>query len=386
MNTLILNQHSSNFGDDVTGCVLVELLLKKKKVSRVDILYNAEKTIPVTNKRVYHHLEQNFSNVGYLNIIKYYIIQKTLGLLPKNKILRDWILLLRNADLVFVTPCGANIGIYKDWRFLFRVLMAVIENKKPIFHYNTIGKSGNFIFDLIAKYVLKHSKIYVREKASQNYVRSLGLECKCGPDTAFALKPLNLEVDRNLICFIPSQLATWHPLFKNITSDEHILNKILPAIVDFANKNHFRIEILPHLGTDPENRFDQKVLTIMRNLGCKSVSVRNDICNYIEYDKAIARSRFIIGMRYHAVVLSAKNMRPFISISYENKMKEVCKYTNCIKQSVDLTDFNNFNCIELETALNYTFINEYHIIENIKKVLPNLRKLAMLPTDENIKS
>lgn len=384
MNALILNQHSSNFGDDVTGCTLVKMLLENNKIDKVDILYNAFKTIPIDDDRIYHHLEQNFSNVGYFNLLKYYFFQRFFGILPNNAIFREWILLLRNADVVFVTPCGANIGIYKDWRFLLRILMAIVEKKTPIFHYNTIGKSGNIIFDSIAKYVLKNSKIYVREKTSEHYVKSLGLECKFGPDTAFALEPCNLKVNNRLVSFIPSQLAGWHPLFKDAISDEYILGKILPAIVDWANINNFKVEILPHLGTKSEAEFDQMVLSLMKKMGCKSVLFRGDILDYTKYDEAISMSRFVVGMRYHSIVLSAKNMRPFIALCYENKMKAVCAYTNCNKQAIDITNYENLQYADLLETLNCSIINETDIIESIKSTLPNLKKLTRLPITENV--
>ena len=58
--------------------------------------------------------------------------------------MHEWIELIKNCDVAVMSPCGANIGIYKDWASLIRILMVIIEKKKFIFQYNTIGKSGNF--------------------------------------------------------------------------------------------------------------------------------------------------------------------------------------------------------------------------------------------------
>ena len=46
----------------------------------------------------------------------------------------------------------------------------------------------------------------------------------------------------------------------------------------------------------------------------------------------------MIGMRYHAIVLAAKNGVPFVDLSYENKMREVADYTGQAAFCVDLTD------------------------------------------------
>ena len=72
-----------------------------------------------------------------------------------------------------------------------------------------------------------------------------------------------------------------------------------------------------------------------------SVRVCENIDNYIDYDLEIANSKLVIGMRYHASVLSAKNAVPFISLAYENKMIEVSKYMNMEEFYVDLSLFYN---------------------------------------------
>ena len=70
----------------------------------------------------------------------------------------------------------------------------------------------------------------------------------------------------------------------------------------------------------------------------------------MDYDYEIANSRFVIGMRYHAIVLAAKNATPFISLAYENKMKEVSTYMGQCEYCIDLFE-KDYEKIMNEIAL-----------------------------------
>ena len=65
-----------------------------------------------------------------------------------------------------------------------------------------------------------------------------------------------------------------------------------------------------------------------------------EIKTVYDYERYISSSYLLIGMRYHSVVLAAKNAVPFICIAYEQKMKEVSEYTNQLKYCVDLKHIN----------------------------------------------
>ena len=385
MKVVIVNQHSGNFGDDAAGCALIKMLLGNSKVESIDLIYNATPRIPIDDKRVFHNDDIRFSKAGFIQILIYFFFSMFGVRVTSGEILKRWVSILRRADVVFIAPSGANIGIYKDWKFLFRVLMVVIEKKTPIFHYNTIGKSGNWVFDKIAKFVLSKSNIYVREKKTEQFIKEMGFKCKMGPDTAFALDSLNEKVRKEVVAFIPSSFDDWHPDYKNNPSDECINYCMLEQLATWVKNNNFKIEILPHLCSKDEQRNNFRIAEKLRQMDVGSVIVREDILTMWDYDYAISTSRFVIGMRYHAIVLAAKNTRPFSALCYENKMWEVCEYLDCRKLGIDINEFRNKAYSGFVEQLNELLLSETDIVDRLKKIVNfKLKPQTGIPIQENI--
>ena len=142
--------------------------------------------------------------------------------------MREMARTIRESDIIFVTPCGASIGIYKDWPFLIRLLFCLYEKKTPVFYLDTVGKSGDWLFDHLAAKVTKKSKMYVREKASFEYLKSIGVVAKQGVDTAFSLPPLYNQRSDRKIGIVTTQLD-WHPDFQGRTSTRYSFRKFFPV-------------------------------------------------------------------------------------------------------------------------------------------------------------
>ncbi|WP_197017298.1 polysaccharide pyruvyl transferase family protein [Microbacterium sp. MRS-1] len=335
MKVLILNQHTENFGDDAAGDGIMRIVDSYPCVDRVEVVYNGPQGEPYGDRRSVAPNGVRLKDIGLWGLIAWSVSPRSLRARgPAGKLVE----LIREADVVFVAPSGANIGIYRDWQFLFRLLMAVREGARPVFHWNTIGRSGSRLFDRLSAYVLRHSDLFVREIASAHYVESMGLSCETGPDTAFALPAVEIAVDERLISVIPSELDSWHPGFKENGVNRIILNDLAAVLSAFVTENDLRVQILPHLRSATERAFNAEFCAALSRFGVDSsrVSIRDDVTSYETYDFAIATSRVIVGGRYHSVVLAAKNFRPFVSWSYENKMTEVCRYLHMEHLEVDL--------------------------------------------------
>lgn len=381
---LIINQHSGNFGDDAAGVALVSSLLKRSYVHRVDIVYNADQPIPLEDSRLFHDFAYSFSNVGYLNIFKYLVFGSRGLSRERTGNLIGFLDTIHHADYIFVAPCGANIGIYKDWRFLLRIAFVIHEGKTPVFHLNTLGPSGSKLFDKIAKWVFCHSKIYVRERRSLDYISSLGFSAGIGPDTAFLLPPAEVQSGNRYLALVPTQLDTWHPYFKKHHVDDRIQQELIPAVAEFATKHSLEIKILPHLGSKEERSYNIKIRDILLNCGMDEadVDLSDSVRTMYDYDRTIAGSSITIGMRYHAIVLAAKNARPFYALAYENKMKEVCSYTDQVDALFDLQQ-DRFCSSDFVRGLEDVYNNRASISESLRFVVDNkLRCAAGIVLDE----
>lgn len=381
MKILIINQHTLNFGDDVAGISLIQNLLEYKELEKINLIYNTKGKLPFDNKKVFHNPNIMLKNIGYWNLIKYFVL-RTFGYKKfKNTALKQMIEIINEADYIFVSPCGANLGIYKDWRFLIKLLIVIKEEKKPIFYLNTIGKSDSIIFNFFARRVLKKSTIYVREKKSLEYVKSLGLNAEFGVDSAFSFKSEGKTNKRNAIAFIPTVLKNWHPNFKNVDIDDIVFNKILPVIAEFSKENQLEVKLIPHLRNDEEDIYYNKIFDILKRLNVNVYYMKN-VNTVYDYNNAIKESKILVGMRYHSIVLAVKNNIPFISLAYENKMQEVCNYSDMKKYSLKLYD-DNFNANVFKEKLEEVYKNKEEIEKRLKKVVnEKLIALSKLPLKE----
>ena len=233
----------------------------------------------------------------------------------------------------------------------------------------------------MAKKVLKKSIIYVREKKSLEYIESLGLNAKFGVDTAFSFKDNEIVEKKQIIAFVPTILKNWHPNFKNVDVDRIVFKDILPIIAEFANSKKLPIQLIPHLNSIEEEEYYKRIVNEFNKLNVE-VYYRRDVDNVYKYNKAIKESKLLLGMRYHSIVLAIKNQIPFIALSYENKMQEVCDYSNMSQYSFKLYD-KKIDKDEIRKKLEYIYNNEENICKDLNEILEEkLIKLSRIPLEQ----
>lgn len=335
---LIVNQHTGNYGDDLAGVSLVQQILNQFSKASVDIMYRTPKgSINYFDSRV---TDRHDLDIGQKNRFKFllYIFLRIIGV--KIEFYEDAQIFdnaLDSYDLFIVSPAGANIGIYKDWLYLLRLFLIVKSGHKLIFHGNTIGQSDNLVFNWLSRYVLRRSLIYSRETRSTKFLASINISAVQTVDTAFLFNRVdedlkfnlisNVDIPEKFIVFIPTELGNWHPDFQNWNEEKFIDEYILPEISKLTARLSSSIVILPHLhGLYAEQTYLKKIVHKLEKFSENNV-FSPEINDFTEYNYFIANASFVVSMRYHGVVMSIYNHIPFISLSYENKMAEVCNYS-----------------------------------------------------------
>ena len=401
MKILVINQHTANFGDDAAGVAMALQLQEQFPDAELHFVYNWpwEKdkflAIPYQEAKTFHHNEIIIQKTDFLDALRYLstkFIPNVIDISPQTTI-AAYLDLVKESDFVIVSPGGSNIGIYQDWICLFRVLVAVLEKKKPIFHLNSIGKSGNFVFDVIAKFVLRRSQVFVREQKSHEMLNQWGICNVRGVDTALSLsaevenlskdedRDINIKIDEESIVFIPTRIGSWHPLYDKMNLRQKINREIIPSLIKFSQKHNLKVYILPHLySVLSEKKFLQEIRDTFLKLGLEEDKVKllDNIKTYRDYEKCISHGRLVISMRYHGVILSIKQGIPFISFAYENKMKEACNYSEMSDFNFDLTD-DNLNLENVVKSCEIAYQNREEISKLLKNKLPILRGLSRLP-------
>lgn len=384
MRVTILNQYCENRGDEAAGEALVKDLLQIPKVERIDIIYNSAFKLNIDHPKVHHRNEDLLlKKIGIWGIARYLLFRRTLfkSFAYANTTMKEMARTIRESDIIFVTPCGASIGIYKDWPFLIRLIFCLYERQQPVFYLDTVGKSGNFVFDWLASAVMKKSKMYVREKASYEYLKSIGIPSVRGVDTAFSLPPFYGMRSEQKIGVVTTQLD-WHPDFRNQDMNEVIQHKILPGIAEFVISHHYEIDLIPHIADEKELSFLKKFSNNLIKAGVSpsNVHIRRDVRTAEEYDRTIASEHLIVGMRYHSIVLAAKNAVPFVSLAYENKMKEVSHYTGFDNNCFDL--HQQISSDKISAMLERVDKESQNISIQLKEIYPKLREMALIPLEQ----
>jgi len=376
MKILIVNQHANNFGDEAAGTAVVNNLLKNKKIDCIEILYCMPGFLPVEDKRVIHNHELNVRNFRKRQFWQYVLTRKATGsFLPK------FIKKICENDVVLVSPCGANLGIYQDWHLLMQDIVVALNKSPLIFHLNTISPSKSKFFDFLVIQMCKKAKVYVREKASYNYLHMNGVNAVLGTDSAFSLESKGkVTVHENRIVFVPSDLWKWHKDF--LGKDSDIFDTcILEPLIDFARSYDMEICILPHLNTPEEEAFNDSIMKKAIQLipDIKISILKTKSC--YEYENYIRSSYMVVGMRYHSIIFSCKNCIPFVALSYEQKMIEVSQYSRQIDNCIDIMALNEPK--QMTKKLEVVYNSHDRIVGELKARKNDIVKKSLIVIEEN---
>lgn len=354
MKLAVINQHTRNVGDEAAGVALALQLRDLFPKCQLHFVYaglaicKEQDGIPLHDSRTFHHAFQ-FRKHDYGPTVAY-LAARAGGRWPRFR--RDTLgayrKLLADMDRVLVSPSGANIGIYRSWGSLFCALVAVLEGHRPIFCLNTIGRSGNRIFDLAARFVLRRSDVFVREGRSYAELAHWGVNCCRGTDVVLSLPDCylgslgrcGLPDEMPYVALVPSRLS-WHPHFRRLDVEKEVRAHLLPKLVSHCLKHSLGIRILAHIKTlqgTAEDDLLHETRTTLISCGMDSSHVAVDYLSrdFRCYGAAIAQSKLVVSMRYHGVIFAIRHAIPFVSLAYENKMQEACTYAGMSRFNVDL--------------------------------------------------
>jgi len=345
---LLINLHTSNHGDEAAGKALLNNLVDQEKI--FSIIYNSRcgEGIPKFSldfkESLLSHAPTLYEKI--MIILSFYIPIKFLYLFLSKNLKREYNL-IKNHDKIISMPGGANLGLYADWLYLWRLHTSLALSKKTAVYSISIGAFKDNFFKRVTKSVLSRLDfLSLRDAQSFRYADEMQLTYVKSIDTAFLeqpfIKDFNLKeygVDfdiNNYVVFVPNNLTKWHPTFRSYKSEllKNFYISILKSIIDQG----LNIVFLPQLFGcgDDKTFFEEISQNIEKDLKNKICIVDEKFSSDIQQN-IISRSLFVIGARYHSIIFSINNNKPFICLSYENKMKNMLEILDFENLSVDLT-------------------------------------------------
>jgi len=345
---LLINQHSSNHGDEAAGKALINSLnLKKNDVS---ILYNTVSEKAIIDFGIQFQkilLTKSLDKISKVLLMSSFFIPHKMLVPFFSKELQEEYLLIKNSDIVISMPGGANIGLYHDWRYLWRLYIALALRKKVAIYSTSIGPFKENLFKQISKNVLsKVNFLSLRDAQSFRYADEMHLKYIKSIDTAFLTQPIikdfNLESvgvpfkEKDYVVFVANDLTSGHLTFKSV-KPEDLKNIYKKIIISLIEKNK-KIVFLPQLFANGNDKDYFKLLLDELDYSANPNIIIVDENFSSDIQQNIVRlSSFVIGARYHSIIFSINNKVPFLCLSYENKMKNTLEILGFDKYGVDLS-------------------------------------------------
>jgi len=354
MKLLLINQHTSNRGDESAGKALLKKLINDETISEVNVIYNtygildSEKFNVDTNKKIWHHCTRP-STVDKALILLTFVCPLRLPLFLLNLFgspsLKREVALMENADCVVCAPGGVNLGPYRDWLYLWRIFVCVKLGKKVGIYSISFGPlPDNVLFKRASLYVLKNvAFLSLRDRKSQDDASRRGIRYIPAIDTAFLdnrFEPqlpqdISSQLDSNYAVFVPNQLYAWHPRYRQV--EPRTLDSLYRSIMDALVQKYNQVILLPQL-FGKQNDVDYFESLRKETQRPEKVSVIPDHYDSDIQQLIVKDAAYVVGARYHSIIFAVRNRTPFTALSYEHKIEYTLELLGLKDRSLNLVE------------------------------------------------
>lgn len=197
-----------------------------------------------------------------------------------------------------------------------RILLCCDRLNVPI-HFVGVGVTPavSTLHTCIYRWILNRANtIVVRDDRSREYLEEVGVKRPIGvkPDFAFYHAETTLP-DGDMPETDTLSVVVRHDQFIDVDR-----RGLAEAINLVCERTDCKVVLMEFANEESDRMLLEKIAT---EVECSDVEV-DDRSDLRSHERRIARSRYVIGMRLHGVVLAAKHGVPFLSIAYNPK----CEY------------------------------------------------------------
>lgn len=354
MNILVVNQPLNNRGDEAAHKAFLNKLCESFPKSKITVLFQ------FSNDDSIRQFNVDRDNVAYVNIKRFKYRNYNFFVSPLYyKLYMLWffhpqtlnvIKHIKKADFVICAPGGICMGGFQDWGHLTYLSIAKFFKKRIIYYGRSFGPfpietKKNRRFKQISLNLLNYfSFISIRDKKTEELANLLGVKYNTTVDSAFLERPnttlpadLAFRLTGDYLVFVPNMLV-WHHIFSQYKSSE--IDNFYQSIVRlcfevYPNK---KIVLLPQtFNYENDQANDVNYFRYLSNkINDNRIIVLPDTLSSDIQQKIISEADFIIGARYHSIVFSINQNRPFIALSYENKIEGLLGTLDLNDRMVDI--------------------------------------------------
>ena len=379
MKILIINQHTSNHGDEAAGKALIRGIREAGIEDEIAVLYNVRELLEIEkftiDKETKHLCSGRATFIDKVLLIltfifPFFIVKRLYKL---GQFIKYEYNLINEYDKVINGPGGVNIGPYKDWLYIWRLFVSLKLGKKVAIYSISFGPiPDTFLFKIVSKYILRNVDfLSLRDSKSQRYADELSLNYISSIDTAFLNNQpdtkIPIEIESQLkddyVVVVPNQLYKWHPNYRNIKED--ILDSLFLKVIGYFTKKKLKVVLLPQL-FGLQN--DSEYFNHLKNQSEKQdfIIIVDDNYSSDIQQKIIRQAKFLVGARYHTIIFSVNNRRPFLSLAYEHKMTNTLELIDLSENNIYIKKILN-NELDIKEILEKKYNDGQNSIEEINK-------------------
>ncbi len=383
MNILVINAHWNNRGDESAIRAMTDRLLERYPDSKIKIHSDFNfLQFPLNDKRIENAVIPFGSRKNIIDMYTTFVTKGKFALVKESK---EFYNLIKWADIVLHAPGGPSLGetyAHAEKRYWYKFKMINMQKKPYFFYAPSMGPFVDEKKNKIRKNILENAKLIItREGVSGKYAKGLvpNKEVYTTMDSAFQgiidikdnenklakYKELNDFINKyDKIVGITITDLKWHPVHSKKPEIAQSIRNSFNTIIDYLKDKGYGVVFIPQLfGTAN----DKDLMESFAKENCFTMDDNHD-CYFQQY--IIGKLHAVIGLRYHSNIFSAKMKTPFVSVSYEQKMKGFMEQSG-------LTDL----CIDIENLSEKTLIDKFNYLEdnydNIKERLEEASSNAL---------
>lgn len=393
---IIINQALSNHGDEAAHKALVRMLARAYPAAEITVLLHVSPKISDDDYVLfkpeeldcvnYHRID---TDIWYYRMMHYFWWLPTFITFILARILsaeiRDIEWLFRSADLVVNAPGGVDLGPYRNWNNVFRLLLALQSKTKTAIYSISFGPLPNDNwkdrrFSKLAKAILRQVDfLSLRDDKSQKFAHEMAFQFIPSADTAF-IDEIDHRIPDELVAslnapfavVVPNAVFNWHPHFKHISKD--IFDRAYQQMINFLIDKGLRVVMLPQLfGSQKDERYFHE---LSKGFPESSVEIIPDYYSSEVQQAIIRQAKFLVGARYHSVIFSIKNQIPFLGLSYEHKITNLLTIAGLEDLMIDLHDLPRIGGEGVCEKINNLLENGDEIRRKVSEGYSVVRRLA----------
>lgn len=352
---LIVNGHWNNRGDEAAIRALIDAIKNKYNNAEIVVQLYAGNIEQFPDINGVHAVTTNFPRTR--NKIEFPLYLLTRGRVAIFKELKEFSKLLTDVDYVIHAPGGPSIGdiyAHDEDRYIYKLLAAYAKKIPYCFYTPSMGPFQNKERNIMRRFIYNHADfICCREEISKQYINQLELKNQVHVtlDSAFQNE---IDVENNeqvLACYneldeylksyskvigITVTDLKWHPVFKSKPDIWDKINDSFSELIKYLTENNYGVVFIPQLFGECN---DSALMNTFNNGKCFVVS---DLYDAYFQQFLIGKLFAVVGMRYHSNIFSAKMGTPFVSISYEQKMRGFMEKAGLSDYCIDINELDVF--------------------------------------------